>query len=201
MKKQLIISAAFKASDTDSGTFTAIANKVNIVDRGGDLTMPGAFKNDLAENGATRPLFWAHQQDQILGTVTLKEVPQVGLVVTEGRLVLEVQKAAEAYALLKAGALTGLSIGYETIKEKYTGGVRQLHEVKVHEVSLVALPMNQDSRISSVKTEADELREMQDFYAGCAARRLAIEAEGGFSDLSTRLAVETFFSKLKRTLR
>src|SRR5205085_213396 len=123
----------------DSGTFTAIANRTNVVDLGGDQTMPGAFKNDLATNGTTRPLFWAHQADQIIGTVTLKEVPQVGLVVTEGRLVLEVQKAAEAYALLKAGALTGLSIGYQTIKEKYAGGVRQLLEVRVHEVSLVSL--------------------------------------------------------------
>ena len=53
----------------------------------------------------------------------------------------EVAKGAEALALLRAGAIDGLSIGYRTLRAEKAGGQRLLHEIELWEVSLVTFPM------------------------------------------------------------
>jgi HK97 family phage prohead protease len=70
-----------------------------------------------------------------------------------GRLILETVKGRETYALLKAGALDGLSIGYRTKKETFdrTKNVRLLHELELHEISIVTFPMLPSATISRVK--------------------------------------------------
>jgi HK97 family phage prohead protease len=66
--------------------------------------------------------------------------------------VLEVAKAREAYSLLKAKVLRGLSFGYDTVKSDIQAGVRYLRELKLYEVSLVTVPMNELATVTAVKT-------------------------------------------------
>src|SRR5688500_7968427 len=101
--QKLIIPTEFK--DGGEGTFTGYGNVTSIVDSYGDRTMPGAFRDDLLTRGARRPLLWGHNPMEPIGTVDLTE-DHHGLRVTKGHLVLGVQRAKEAYALLKTpGAL------------------------------------------------------------------------------------------------
>ena len=147
--------ASFK--DTGKGTFTGYGNVTGIVDLGGDRVLPGAFKKDLETRGAIRPLLWSHDPQQPLGTVSLAEDSR-GLRVTKGQLVLEVQRAAEIYALLKQpGAIGGMSIGYEVKTDRLVGGVREIVELSTWEVSLTCFPMNQESVVDSVKHGATNL--------------------------------------------
>ncbi|MEO0357142.1 MAG: HK97 family phage prohead protease, partial [Pseudomonadota bacterium] len=68
----------------------------------------------------------------------------------KGRLLPDVPRAAEAAALLKAGAIDGLSIGYRTLKAtKDEQGQRLLHELDLWEVSLVTFPMLPDARVGA----------------------------------------------------
>ena len=70
-------------------------------------------------------------------------------------------KAREAYALLKARVLRGVSIGYDSIKSDIKDGVRYLRELKLFEVSLVVTPMNELAMVTAVKSEdllADRIR-------------------------------------------
>jgi HK97 family phage prohead protease len=69
-------------------------------------------------------------------------------------LILDTNKGRETYALLKAGALDGLSIGYRTKKETYdrTKKVRLLNELELHEISVVTFPMLPTATISRVKS-------------------------------------------------
>ena len=80
----------------------------------------------------------------------------------EGELELEVEKARETFALMmKRGVLKGLSIGYDTMRDVITNGVRHLQELKLYEVSIVTFPMNELATVSSVKSEdviADQVR-------------------------------------------
>ena len=66
-------------------------------------------------------------------------------------------------ALIEAGAIDGLSIGYRTLKaSKDAEGRRVLNEVELWEVSLVTFPMLPEARIGS-KAEAsaeETLREL-----------------------------------------
>lgn len=83
----------------------------------------------------------------------------------EGKLVLGVGKAKEAYSLLKAKVLRGLSIGYDAVKSDYKDGVRYLRELKLYEVSLVVLPMNEMATVTAVKSNDYLTEQIQKFAA------------------------------------
>jgi HK97 family phage prohead protease len=68
----------------------------------------------------------------------------------------EVARGREAAALIEAGAIDGLSIGYRTVRShKNDSGRRVLSEVELWEVSLVTFPMLPEARIGA-KAEALE---------------------------------------------
>lgn len=160
----------------ENGTFEGRLSVYGIVDEGGDVVEPGAFTKTLREGGGTVPLLWAHDPQQPIGTLSLQDSPTALL--AKGRLVLDVPKAKEAYALMMAGALRGLSIGYKTIKELPSNGIRRLKELRLYEGSLVATPMNLQAVITGVKQQQaldadnDEAlqafrnasRDLKDFY-------------------------------------
>jgi HK97 family phage prohead protease len=72
----------------------------------------------------------------------------------EGRLAIRTQDGADAYELLKMGAVTGLSIGYRTVSSRMDASsrIRTLTDVDLYEVSLVTFPANDAARIHAVKT-------------------------------------------------
>jgi HK97 family phage prohead protease len=65
----------------------------------------------------------------------------------------EVEKAREVLALMRAGAIDGLSIGFRTVKGRTDAksGVRQLIEVDLWEISIVTFPMLPAARVAAVK--------------------------------------------------
>ena len=103
---------------------------------------------------------WAfdHRQPAGRGTVTLAAA--------EARyLPLKTARGAEAYELMKMGAISGLSIGYRVRDDSWdrVTGVRTIKKADLHELSLVTMPMNDASRVSAVKTieELDSLSEFE----------------------------------------
>lgn len=90
----------------------------------------------------------------------------------------------EAHGLAKDGALGGLSMGFKTLKQRFEGKARQLLKVALHEISLVTIPMNERTRILSVKDIVASggmptVREFEDF----------LRDVGGFSkSLATTIA-------------
>jgi len=140
--------------DDKIGHFEGYASVFNVVDRGNDLISPGAFKRSLSDRGTQGVKFlWQHDPREPLGTLDEIYEDTRGLFV-RGRLILDVGRAREAYQLLGAGALDGLSIGFHTLKSKHRpDGVRLLTEVDLWEISLVTFPMNEQARISHFKTD------------------------------------------------
>jgi len=91
----------------------------------------------------------------------------------------------EAHGLVKDGAIGGLSMGYRTVREKLVGKVRHLAEVALHEVSLVTIPMNEKTLITSVKDilaggDLPTIREFEEFLrdAGGFSKSLAAAIAG-----------------------
>lgn len=161
MNTKTFVPLLFKTLDDVQGTFTGDANVTGIVDLGGDRILAGAFLKDLMQRGPRRPLLWGHDSKEIIGIVDLAENvvgPRTSLRVTCGQLALGVQRAREAYELLKIpGAIGGMSIGFDfnLSKTRVTKeGVREIAEASVFEVSLVYAPMNQESFVDSVKSRA-----------------------------------------------
>ncbi len=145
-----------KASDVaSSGEFAGYAAAFGNVDLGGDVILPGAFAKTLAEHKAraSQPaLLWSHDQSMPIGTITTLNEDRKGLRM-QGRLTLAVRAAAEAYALLKDGAVGGMSIGYSIPSggAENGGDARLLKEIDLYEISLVAVPMNPAAQVTAVK--------------------------------------------------
>jgi uncharacterized protein len=149
----------------DQGQFTGLASTYGNTDLGGDVVMPGAFARTLAEGGKSRPLLWQHTSP--VGLVQLSDSP-AGLIAS-GQLTMAVQQAKDAYALMQDRVIRGMSIGFKVVRDQVSGGVRQLLELKLFEISLVTFPMNEMAQITAVKSmQASELsrvaREIREFY-------------------------------------
>jgi len=140
----------------EDGTFEGYLSKYDVVDLGKDVVKKGAFTKTIQESGGEVPLLWQHDHTSPIGSLKLEDRDE-GLWV-KGKLALEVQKAKEAYELVKAGVIKGLSIGYQTMREKMDGSIRNLLEISLKEGSIVTFPMLPLARIESVKAEftADE---------------------------------------------
>lgn len=129
------------------------------VDQGGDMVLPGAYAASLAAGAAAGrrvKMLWQHDPAAPIGVWDELREDATGLWV-RGRLLAEVERGREAAALLAAGAIEGLSIGYRTVRAtKDAGGVRRLAEVDLWEVSLVTFPMQAEARVQAKAAEAGE---------------------------------------------
>jgi len=138
----------------EDGTFTGYASLFGVTDLGGDSVQPGAFTKSLKVKPAAKvKMLRGHDTSEPIGIWTSIEEDRRGLKAT-GRLILDTNKGRETYALLKAGALDGLSIGYRTKRESYDQAkkVRLLNELELHEISVVTFPMLPTATISRVKS-------------------------------------------------
>jgi len=149
------------------------ASLFGVADKGGDVVLPGAYAASLTQmmkNGGRVRMLWQHDPAQPIGVWDEVREDARGLWV-KGRLLTELERGREAAALLAAGALDGLSIGYRTVRaERGPQGRRLLAEVELWEVSLVTFPMLPAARVA-VKGAAGELvAALKAARAGLAAR-------------------------------
>lgn len=142
-------------------------------DGGGDVVEPGAFARSLralAAAGGRVRMLWQHDPAQPIGVWDEVREDAQGLWVA-GRILAGVERGREAAALVGAGAIDGLSIGYRTLRAaKDAAGRRRLQELQLWEVSLVTFPMLPAARLKA-KAEAVVLRDLAAAVAG-ARRRL-----------------------------
>lgn len=142
----------FKASS--DGYVEGYASLFGEVDLGGDMVVAGAYTKSLAGLASSNrrvKMLWQHDRDQPIGVWDDVKEDGRGLWV-KGRILKDVEKGREALALVEAGAMDGLSIGYRPVKaNRDAKGVRQLQEVDLWEVSLVTFPMQVTARIDAVK--------------------------------------------------
>ena len=150
------------------------ASVFGVVDRGGDVVLPGAYAASLtrmAAAGGRVRMLWQHDPAQPIGVWDEVREDARGLWV-KGRLLAALEKGREAAALLAAGAIDGLSIGYRTIRaERGPQGRRMLAEVELWEVSLVTFPMLPVARVAVKGAANGELvAALKAARAGLAAR-------------------------------
>jgi HK97 family phage prohead protease len=117
-------------------------------DRGGDVVRPGAFARALKRGAGAVPLLWQHDGARPIGRIEYLKEDRRGLRVI-GRL-SEGRSGSEAAALLKEGAVSGLSFGYR-VRKASGEGPRELRDLELVEVSLVTLPMQPKARVHAVE--------------------------------------------------
>ncbi|WP_261831161.1 HK97 family phage prohead protease [Leminorella grimontii] len=155
-KQRLDIPLKLK-SVSDTGEFDGYGSVFGVKDSYDDVVVPGAFSGSLSswrERCGLPAMLWQHRMDEPIGVYTEMKEDEVGLYV-KGRLLIDDDPLAKrAHAHMKAGSLTGLSIGYVLKDWEYdrTKEVFLLKEIDLWEVSLVTFPSNDEARISEVKS-------------------------------------------------
>ncbi len=169
-KESIEIKSSIKAYDDEDedknyGTFEGYGSVFGNKDLGNDVIESGAFAKSLKRRKPQNvKLLYQHKSDMPIGVFDEIREDDHGLVV-KGRLALKTQAGAEAYELLKMGALDGLSIGFRVNPKEVSydkrGNKRIIKEVDLMEVSLVTFPMNPQATVRSVKGEEISIREWE----------------------------------------
>jgi HK97 family phage prohead protease len=150
---RLFIETKFTAGDT--GEIEGLAWPFGTPDRVGDVIEKGAF----ATINLPLPILFGHDHNDPLGAwESATETPE-GLQVKGRLLVNDVARAKEVQALVKSGAVRGISIGFITRKAvARSGGGRTITELELLEASLVTIPMHPGARVTSAKSAIEAIR-------------------------------------------
>jgi HK97 family phage prohead protease len=163
---------------TDGAVIEGYASLFGVPDQGGDIVVPGAYGRSLDALGTAGrrvKMLWQHDPAEPIGVWDEVREDGRGLYV-KGRLLTDVGRAREAAALIGAGAIDGLSIGYRTLRAaKDDRGRRLLNEVELWEVSLVTFPMLPDARVGA-KGDAPDAALLRDLAAAIDAARQRLAA-------------------------
>jgi len=147
----------------DDGMVEGYGSVFGNEDSYGDIVAPGAFVVSLAEHAAkgTAPaMLWQHKADWPVGKWT--EVAEDGRGLRmRCKLNLKTSRGIEAYEHLKAGDISGMSIGFMTKAYAWDEdkSIRTLTAVDLWEVSLVTFPANELARVQETRS-ADEISAM-----------------------------------------
>ncbi|WP_334603939.1 HK97 family phage prohead protease [Escherichia coli] len=196
-KQRLDVPLSLK-SVSDSGEFEGYGSVFGVKDSHDDVVMSGAFAASLrawSDRKALPALLWQHRMDEPIGVYTEMKEDDVGLYV-RGRLLIDDDPLVKrAHAHMKAGSLTGLSIGYVLKDWEYdrTKEAFLLKEIDLWEVSLVTFPSNDEARISDVKNalargEIPEQKKIERVLRDVGLSRTQAKAfmAGGYGALSLR---------------
>ena len=217
-KESLEIKSSIKAyhdedEDKDYGTFEGYGSVFGNKDLGNDVIERGAFLKSLKRRKPQNvKLLYQHKSDMPIGVFDEIREDDHGLVV-KGRLALKTQAGAEAYELLKMGALDGLSIGFRVNPKEVSydkrGNKRIIKEVDLMEVSLVTFPMNPQATVRSVKGEEISIREWENgmrdaFSLSRSEAKMAAKAVTdafGQREVDTNVELVEAIKKLTLTLK
>ncbi|MEA2942600.1 MAG: uncharacterized protein QOD09_3129 [Bradyrhizobium sp.] len=146
------------------GAIEGYASLFGEVDAARDMVMPGAFAQTLKQRGLRKiPMLFQHDPSEPVG-IWLDLAEDWRGLKARGRLIPDVMRARELLALLKAGAVDGLSIGYRTVRGQIDpkSRVRRLYQVDLWEISIVTFPLLNGARVSAVKQAAPKLSRLRE---------------------------------------
>lgn len=198
----LDFSAELKILGEDTGMFEGYGSVFGNVDQGQDIVQSGAFTASLQKRMPA--LLWQHDPSMPIGKYTEAKEDAHGLYV-KGELNLGTQAGKEAYALLKQGALKGLSIGFKCLQDAYDSqsGIRNIIMADLFEVSMVTFPMNEMAQVTRIKSLPKTERELEKLLrqAGFGRTQAKAIVAGGFKsfhDMQRDADVETNLDLVQR---
>jgi HK97 family phage prohead protease len=145
-----------RVSVTGDGAVEGYASLFGEVDQARDMVMPGAFTQTLQNRGLRRiPMLFQHDPSEPVGIWLELREDWRGLW-ARGCLIPEVARGRELLALVREGAIDGLSIGYRTVRGRIDPKtrIRRLYQVDLWEVSIVTFPLLTGARVHAVKGRA-----------------------------------------------
>lgn len=152
------------------------ANKA-IVDRGGDIIPKSAWQLDNFKKNAI--ILWNHDKSRPIGKAQIVEAKDEGLYVKARISASADPEISKIRDLVKEGVLNAFSVGFDMIDSAQTDkGVTEIKAAELFEISIVSLPMNQDSLFQISKSyDYDEAKALVLEEADAHRHAEAAEAE------------------------
>lgn len=147
MQNKMLTGSGIKVKALEDGSvyLEGFANK-SVVDRGRDLIGKKAWKLDDYKKNSI--ILFNHDHTKPIGKMLSVEAMDEGLFV-KGRISNSKDpEISRIRDLVKEGILNSLSVGFMAGDEEIKDGVNVIKSANLHEVSIVAVPMNQDSQFS-----------------------------------------------------
>lgn len=145
----------------EAGTFEGYASVFGGVDSYGDTVLVGAYTETLQDRERPVRMRWNHYGEVIGKWLEMRE-DEKGLYV-KGQLTPGHSKAEDIKALLKHGAIDGLSIGYFIVDDEPNGyGGRNLKQVELIEISVVEEPADLGATITGIKAAIEKAETLAD---------------------------------------
>ncbi len=144
-----------KTSTDHVGYFSGYASVFNTIDDYNDVIIQGAFQHSFHEVSSVK-LLWQHDPKLPIGKFTNIYEDDYGLFV-EGEIMLNIAAGREAFALIQAGAIDGLSIGYRIRESFVEDNIRVITDVELLEISAVTFPANKDAKITNPANDAEKI--------------------------------------------
>lgn len=159
MKRNIICKTALTAADDGTGKISGYASTYNNPDLSGDVMLPGCYAPALAKiekSGVMPVMFFSHEHWSVpCGRWDSIKSDDTGLYVT-GRVNTDLESGKEIYSALKFGSMSGLSVGFsfspDGVEDNDAGGFDFKTINDLMEISICAMPCNQNARIDSVKS-------------------------------------------------
>jgi HK97 family phage prohead protease len=148
-----------RLSELGVNGFEGYASLFGARDGIGDIVAPGAFAASLKRRGAPGVrMLYQHFVHEPIGVWDEIREDSRGLYV-RGHLVMEVERARDVAALLREGALGGLSIGFKTMRarKELAPGTRTLLQVDLWEISVVTFPLLEAANVTAIGGKASAL--------------------------------------------
>jgi HK97 family phage prohead protease len=156
----------------DGVNFSGYASVFNGVDSYGDTIAKGAFTDTLKNRQRSIKMRWNHYGSVIGKWLTIEE-DDIGLRVV-GELTPGHKTADDVAALLKHGAIDGISIGYYVRDYESNGAGRILKNIELVEISVVEEPADLMAKVTAVKNMLECATSLSDIEK-------LLRSRGGFS--------------------
>lgn len=156
----------------DGRKFAGYASMFGGVDSYGDTIVKGAYEKTLSERERPIQMRWNHH-GPVIGKWTQIKEDDYGLYV-EGELTEGHSGANDAYALIKHGAIDGMSIGFRLNDSEMVEGVHYLKEIDLVEISLVETPADLGAKVTDVKSAIEQAESRKEYES-------ILRNVGGFS--------------------
>jgi hypothetical protein len=175
----------------------------------------GAFNESLSRNGGKFPFLWQHDASRPIGVVTSMAETSEGLSFTAR--ISKTTLGNDVRELLKDGAITGVSIGFDAVPNSVTyekhgnEQVRFVGAANLHELSVVTFPADKKARVLTVhkagqpdETVASMLHESFDEeqrgYLSAMLNALLDPSATDGEELAGRMFSETNLTRMKDAL-
>lgn len=157
--------------DADAGGFSGYASHFMTSDSYLTAMKRGAYRKTIAERGHKVPVLYSHNSEWNIGVPEVLREDKTGLY-SEARLFDDGAEGTVTLKRLRQGARFGLSVGFQTVKDRAATNedeldlsqvkgvkptdIRIIEEVRLWEFSVVSFPANEAAVITDVR-QRDEL--------------------------------------------